>query len=218
MKKILIPTLIMSVMAAAIILSQCNLMVAPADFKGPFPPPSPTPTFRPIPSLTPTPTYDPADNILTNGDFSYVDNGSTPPWYNWVNTGIGTSASFSIVGGALYVDIIDGKDTGWYIQQIYPNIDYLTNKRYILRFDAWAAGNRTISLDLQENGIDNNGDLNFWTSYGGATVNLTTSPATFTVIMDMLYPSDPAGRLVFNLGANNTDVWIDNVSITETNP
>jgi hypothetical protein len=192
----------------------CNFFLPPADFSGPFP--DPTPTAVPGAGVTPTanPTLQPDGNMIYNGDFT---NGLTY-WSYWVNTSEGTDAAISNAGGYLAVEIVDGVDTYWYIQvnQLYLTLNQ--NKKYTLTFDAWAEGARNIFIELSENGRDNNGDGNSYTSYDNESVSIGTTSAGYTVVLYMNDVTDVLARLVFNFGTNNNDVFIDNVKLVESDP
>jgi hypothetical protein len=148
--------------------------------------------------------------MLVNGDFSDGQN----CWTTWINTGAGASAATSVVNGILYVDIANGVDTYWYVQQIYPGLQILNGYQYTLRFDAWAQAGRPINVELGENGIDNNGDSNLYTLYGFMNPSLTTTRTTYTMVVNMSEITDLHARICFNMGANDNDVWIDDVSLS----
>ncbi|MBN1410527.1 MAG: carbohydrate binding domain-containing protein [Spirochaetales bacterium] len=193
-------------------------MFPPENFAGPFGTPTPSPTFKPIPtpsptpSPSPTPTYIPGSNMLNNGDFS----AGTNYWSFFINEDDGAIANYSVVSEELYYNITDGKDTGWYVQMMYNNLYIAKNFRYTITFDAKAEANRGFSVELGENNNDNNGDGNPYTSYGYTWINVTTTMTQYEAVVNMMDKSDGTARLVFNLGASNSDVWIDNVSLVRT--
>jgi hypothetical protein len=193
----------------------CDLYLPPPSFKGPFKEPTPTPTLIPVPSPSPTPTIPPDGNMIYNADF---ENG-LDRWSRWINTDEGTIADISVISGVCTVTITDGRDTSWYIQLYQHPLRIMQNKKYTLSFDARAASDRVIDIGIQENGIDNNGDGNSYSGYGWFVVDLTADWAHYGPMECVMYEiTDLKARLIFNFGADNNDIYLDNIILVESDP
>ncbi|MBN1698944.1 MAG: carbohydrate binding domain-containing protein [Spirochaetales bacterium] len=215
MKNTLIVTAFTALTLILFVFFCCDLSFPPASFEGPFDAPTPTPTFPPVLSPSPTPTIPPDGNMIYNADF---DNGMDR-WSQWINTGEGTNASIALDSGACLIDITDGRDTSWYIQLYQHSLTIVANKKYSLSFDARAASPRIIDIGIQENDRDNNGDGNNYTGYGWFVVNLSNTMTHYDGLECVMNEiTDPAARLIFNFGADNNNVWLDNIMLVESDP
>jgi hypothetical protein len=192
----------------------CDLYFPPASFTSPFPDPTPVPTTWPAPTLVPTPTVPPDGNMIYNHDFSH----GLDSWTVYIHEVEGTVATISEVAEEAVITITDGRDTGWYIQFIQKYLVIEQGKTYTFTFDAYSPeAPRDIYIEIAEDGYDNNDDGNDYTNYGGQTFTLTTSMpgVSYTYDIHMTHITDPEARLVFNLGADDNDVIIDNVMLVE---
>ena len=149
-------------------------------------------------------------NAITNEEF---DNG-TSDWSLYLQSG--NTATFTIDNtnelsgtNSAFIDISAASGTTWHVQLAQTNHSIEVGKDYTISFDVKAAANRDIGVSLQRNGPP-------YTTYWWETVSLTTTGTTYSY--DFTADSTNAGLVVFlfHLGENATDVWIDNVSYSET--
>lgn len=142
-------------------------------------------------------------NMLANADFS---NGLTS-WTSWKDAS--ANANISVVNGELSSAITNGGSQVWHVQVYQAGLNIQNGKSYTLTFTARASANRAITAIVEQNGGS-------YTLYGGSNnnVNVTTTNATYTVKFTMTQPTDAAARLTFNLGNNNSSVYIDNVVLS----
>jgi hypothetical protein len=146
----------------------------------------------------------PGDNMITNGDFS---DGFTD-WNFYVNGD--ASANHSVTASEeMEVEITDGGSEYWHVQALYPNLTLIEGKNYIFEFEAYASGNRLIEAEIKKNGTP-------WTNYSriGLTY-LTETKERFSHQFTMNEPNEFQARVEFNIGMENIDVFIDNVSLRE---
>ena len=154
-------------------------------------------------------------NMIANGDF----NNDLALWHPWTYNQSNADASFSVVDGVFTVNIVNGGENNWNVATDYePRFLLEQDEYYQLDFTSWAAGEREINVNLQENGIDNNGDGGLYSGYYGNTINLTTSPQNFSFQMRMDDIDDPQADLRFNFGIETADVYIDNISLEKVVP
>ncbi len=143
-----------------------------------------------------------AVNMLTNGDFS---NGKTA--WSLANMGTG-NASYSIIAGEADFNIVSGGTEKWNVQFSQLHVPLVNGRAYRLSFDARASSNRTIDVKLETDGSP-------WTNYGG------TPPTAITTVMDnyeytfTMNQTDTDARIVFNIGDNNSDIVVDNITLIE---
>ena len=145
----------------------------------------------------------PAEEMLTNGDFSNGDTG----WQMYVFEA--ASASGSVQNGEYVVSIPNGGDQSWQVQLMQTGLLIENGKKYDLTFEAYALSPRKIGAAVTRNSDP-------WTWYDGSSdFQLTTSKQTFRYSFIMNMPTDPAARVLFELGGTSVDVYFDNVSLKE---
>jgi len=149
-------------------------------------------------------------NDLINPEF---DNGVTD-WFMYAqsgNTVTHTVDNSNQLSGnnSSKVEITTASGTDWHIQlgQFGQLIE--AGKIYTISFEAKAAADRVMNVLLQL-------DASPWTNYFWREVNLTTTPTTYTYTFHANETLTNNFNLIFNLGASNEDVWIDNVFLGET--
>jgi aryl-phospho-beta-D-glucosidase BglC (GH1 family) len=121
----------------------------------------------------------------------------------------GASGSLSASGGKLNVNIENGGTESWHVQLVKNNISLEQDKQYRISFKAKAAGNRTTTFYAGKASDP-------WNAYSGYNgVSIGTSEAAFSFSFLMSSATDPAARLVFDLGNNVTDVTIAEVKVEE---
>ena len=168
-------------------------------------------------SATTTPTLVESPNLLTNSNFENINttmeyiqdidltNGS---WHFTTNKDILGVATISkkVINGSTYANI-NIKDGGKqvYAVQLLHEIPLTKGTTYTVRFDAMSPdGDRTIKVKAY-------GDTNYSSSY---VANITTQMQTFEFTFTMNKETDLNAMIQMNLGANNNDLIIGNVSAT----
>lgn len=148
------------------------------------------------------------DNLLSNGEF---DNGKTS-WTSQFQNGATGSLNIVTDAGmsgenAAKMTITDGGTSNWNVE-LFSLFNMESGKTYEISFQAKAESKRSALLVLQKN-------TDPWSHYWQQSVNIQTTPEsfTFTWTADV---TDANTRVNFKLGADNSDVWIDNVVVKET--
>ena len=148
------------------------------------------------------------ENINTNLEYIQTANLSDGNWHFTTNKDILGDASLSKVtmNGSTYANI-NIKDGGSqvYAVQLLHEIPLEKGTTYTVRFDAMSPdGNRTIKVKAY-------GDTNYCSSY---VANITTQMQTFEFTFTMNNETDLNAMIQMNLGANNNDLIIGNISAT----
>lgn len=106
----------------------------------------------------------------------------------------------------LRAEITRGGDSAESIQLIQDSLHVEHDQFYLIQFDARAAENRTIQVNV--------GSADGVVYYSeNETFQLTPAMQTYQFQFQMGAESDRNGQLRFNLGLNENDVYIDNVSM-----
>jgi endoglucanase len=150
------------------------------------------------------------DNMVINGDFSEGES----KWSTFLTSG--GSADFTVENDEAVVDITSCGMNDYSIQLYYDGFKLETGGVYTFAFDARSDIERRISARLQLNGGD-------YTGYAEGDFDLNGEMKTFKVDFTMEQGTDPAPRLVFNLGTPKGSesppknrVYIDNVEVRLT--
>lgn len=121
----------------------------------------------------------------------------------------GAAGSALASGGKLNITISNGGTESWHLQLVKNNIRLEKDKTYKMSFTAKAAADRSITFYAGKASSP-------WNAYSSASgVSLSSAEATFTSTFTMISPTDPAARLVFDLGKDANDVTITNVKVEE---
>ncbi|MBN2103545.1 aryl-sulfate sulfotransferase [bacterium] len=147
----------------------------------------------------------PGENIVNNGDF---ENGFDH--WNWWEQD--ADADYEVNGGQLHFIIRNGGNANWNIQAIYPGIVLIRGNTYRIEFDAWADKNRVVWFDVGKNGDP-------WTDFsriGGTALARNKKHYAYEFTMNDL--TEPNARIVLNVGTNDADVYVDNVSLIQIVP
>ncbi|MBN2532892.1 MAG: cellulase family glycosylhydrolase [Spirochaetales bacterium] len=148
----------------------------------------------------------PVDGTLLNGDFS---NG-TANWFIYANDE--GRAWMSVDGGelAVHIDEVTDPDQPYEMGFEQNNLIIENSGIYTFSFRARADAPKVIRVIVQY-------AEDPWTGYSDyETVNLTTDMQTFSYSFTMLDITDNAAQLVFHIGSDNTDLYIDDVTLTKT--
>ncbi len=151
---------------------------------------------------------DATGNFVINGNFAEEENLKTGD--NWkfmlYEGGVGT-ASFG--NNMLTIESTEGGSVDYGVQLVQPSIPMQKGSTYRISFDAYASEDRSFHLAVKapERG---------WIEYfKTTTVDLTTKMQTYTYEFKMQDPSDPKGRLEFNMGNAGSvgTIYLTNVRI-----
>jgi len=135
--------------------------------------------------------------LLLNNDFTTDVSG----WTSW-------NCSPISIDGVANLTSITASANSWDAGFSQYNLTLVQGKTYTFAFDASAAASRTIDMKL---GLP----VSPFTTYFFETIDLTTNVQTFTYTLTMTDPTTNVVGLDFFLGLSSTDVYIDNVNLTE---
>ncbi|MBN1550648.1 aryl-sulfate sulfotransferase [bacterium] len=146
---------------------------------------------------------EPGQNIVSNGDFENEMS-------DWVWLVFNGDADYEITDDyMLHLIIRDGGIGSWDIRLLHPGISLINGKKYQFEFDAFSDGERVIFIDIQSN----HDPMINYSEIGGTA--LTQKPAHFFYEFIMEEPSDPEAQIVLDAGADDHDIFIDNVSLKQ---
>jgi hypothetical protein len=148
------------------------------------------------------------NNILKNGTFDTDLTG-------WVYQPIhNTTGKGSVVDGQMVCEITTGGQFFYDVQFLQNDVTITKDVTYFLSFDAKAAANRTIVVNVESMG---HGEQQYLKDVDGknSTCNLTTTMQTFTFTFTMTAPTNSAIRLNFNVGLYTQTVYLDNILLVD---
>jgi len=137
-------------------------------------------------------------NLVQNSDF----NGGNNQWEFYRNSA--ANANLTTPNNAR-ISISNGGTRNWHIQLFQTGLSFENGERYLISFRARAAANRTIGLDISRSSAPH-------TTYYAEDVALSTTWEHKYFIFEPSVNNANA-RIVFNMGLNNADVWIDDVVV-----
>lgn len=157
------------------------------------------------PTPTPQPTTNPFADMITNGDFSsgYSD------WYIFTQGGTG---EFVESDGTAIVPVKRTGSVEWGVQPYHDGVQLSNGCTYKFTMDIKSSIERTIKIRIQKNGSP-------YTGYLEEIITIGPELETFEFVFEMTEPTDPACRLVINLGQFDGvileahEVEFDNVSL-----
>jgi hypothetical protein len=145
----------------------------------------------------------PGENMVINGDFSDGFN----YWDFYVEQSEASADHLINQNQELEIQIVSGGSLTWHVQALYPNLVLIEGSEYLFEFDAYASQNRYIQAELEKNGEP-------WINYSKMGISYITQELQhFSHQFVMEEPTEFNARIVYNLGGENTDVFIDNVSL-----
>lgn len=139
----------------------------------------------------------------------YVSNfsGGTDGW-SLMQQG-GAAGTLSATNNALNVSISNPGTEGWHLQLVKNNVTLRQGKLYRLSFNARATADRSLTFYAGRASTP-------WDSYSGFNgASIGTAVQTYSVTFTMNSPTDPAARLVFDLGTKAPGVIISAVRLDE---
>lgn len=147
------------------------------------------------------------DNMVKNGDFS----AGTENWHTFLTSG--GSADISADDGVLCVDIKSCGGAEYAVQLYYDGVKLETGGVYKFAFDARCDIDRQIEARLQLNGGS-------YDAYAIDWFDITSEMKRYEINFTMEKGTDPAPRLVFNIGTPKDSggmapnkVYFDNVEV-----
>jgi len=146
----------------------------------------------------------PGENYLINGDFSNGD-------VNWIFNVFNPADAFGGVNSSeeYEININNGGLERWHIQLSQNNIPLIMGRTYKFEFDARASAQRILDAKLERNGPP-------YENYSQNGLSLiTTQMQHYSFQFEMQHPSDYEARVIFNCGADNNDLFFDNISLKE---
>ena len=142
-------------------------------------------------------------NLVINGDFSDGDTG----WEFKVFES--AQATGSVVNGEYFVSITNGGTENWHIQLSQSGLLIENGKKYMVSFEAYTTGSRTIMTVL------NKGWEGEWIGYNLQSFALTMEKRKYKYEFKMNHPTDQNAVFNFDVGNSTENVYIDNVVIRE---
>ncbi len=143
-----------------------------------------------------------AENLIKNGEF----NDGSLHWS--LSNAMDAIASGSTSGSQLHLSISNGGSDAWNVQYEQGDIAIEAGKEYILSFSARAQSSRSVDVIVEKDGSP-------WTSYSSqVTYAISSSWDTYTETFTAGY-TDANARLVINAGGSSSDLYFDNISLTE---
>ncbi len=143
----------------------------------------------------------PGQEMVRNGNFSEGKNG-----WGWLVRG-GAQANWQVQESAARIEISNGGGNDHDIQLTQSGIELVQGREYTFEFEAWAASPRTIEAKIAENG----GSFTNYSGSGATALQRSRNLYSYTFLMNE--STDLDARIVFNVGANTSDVFITNVSV-----
>lgn len=159
------------------------------------------------------------ENYLTNNDFSKEDDLSGENGSKWqFMTDKGGKATAAIVEApafgegakAVQIKTTAAGEESYAVQFVQANIPVKKGGKYQISFDAYAASDRKMIVDVSAP------DYNYARYLNDTEVALTTTKQTYTYTFEVTDHDDANARLEFNLGNTDpiSDVFITNVNFT----
>ena len=144
-----------------------------------------------------------AGNMVTNGGFT----NNLDDW-SFVTLEAG-QATASVSDGIFHAQIENRGTETWNVHLNQLNLTVEQGKTYTASFEARAENPRDIFAFV---GMSSGSYEYYNQDY---TFSLTTDWQTCTFTFTMTYPTDAAARIGFDIGASDSDVYLDNVSLVD---
>ncbi|MFP4165304.1 MAG: carbohydrate binding domain-containing protein, partial [Chitinispirillaceae bacterium] len=142
------------------------------------------------------------EELIVNGSFENEDE-------NWHLGVYDAEAEGSVVDEEYETAIDQAGSEHWNVQFTQGGITLEQGKSYCLTFRARAVANRSVVVNVGQNG-------GAYTSYSELQeVQLSTTMKSHSITFDMTEPTDSNARVEFNSGTNDLNWYIDDVSLKE---
>lgn len=126
-----------------------------------------------------------------------------------LNTQGGASGGLSVSGGKLIASITNGGNEAWHVQLVKNGISLEKDKMYRISFKAQATADRSATFYAGKASDP-------WDAYSGYNgISIGTAESNFVFSFTMTNPTDPAARLVFDLGKSAIGVTISEIKVEE---
>ena len=158
------------------------------------------PVRRSTPELQAARPALPDDNLIYDGEFRGVD--------EWdLGTHAGGKGRWTATGNVAHVRIDKPGDQAWSVQLMQQPLHMEKGRSYELAFRTKAERPRKLMFHVGK-------ASQHWDSYSGRReIEVGTSWQDVSHTFAMRFLSDPVARLEFNLGLDDADVWIADVSL-----
>jgi len=121
----------------------------------------------------------------------------------------GAAATVMAANSKLAVSITSGGSELWHLQLIKNNLAFQKNRMYRISFKAQATANRSVTFYAGKASDP-------WNAYSGyATLSVGTNEDEYALTFMMTSASDPAARLVFDLGKSSIGIVVSSVKVEE---
>ncbi|MCL6456947.1 MAG: carbohydrate binding domain-containing protein [Gorillibacterium sp.] len=131
-------------------------------------------------------------------------------YWTFALDGATAQANVDAVARELKVDVQNGGSAPDAIKLVQKGINLLQTDKYVLSFDARAATDRSIEVAFRSK----DGQIAY-TSQQQIALDTAMHTYTFTFTMPVGV-TDTEGQLVFGLGGDNADVWLDDIKLIRT--
>lgn len=121
----------------------------------------------------------------------------------------GASGTASTSNGILNVALTTPGTEGWHIQLVKGGINLEKDKLYRVSFKAQAIADRSATFYVGKA----SDPWNAYSGYSGLSIGMTLS--TYSYTFTMTSPSDPAARIVFDLGTSATGISVTDIKVDE---
>lgn len=126
-----------------------------------------------------------------------------------LQTSSGASAAMTATNGQLNVNVNRIGSQGWHIQLMRLGFNLEKGKMYKLSFEGKAAGKNGVAFYMGKNSDP-------WNSYSGFnSISLGTEFAEYSTLFTMSSNTDPAARMVFDLGSQTGLIELRKVKLEE---
>lgn len=154
--------------------------------------------------------YDPnqaGENMVRNGDFS----AGQAPWT--FACGGSAAAQWAVEEGRAHVKIGNGGQDNYSLRLIQDGLKLVRGETYVLDFDAGATTARLIEVKVNQKNVGSYWDYSKMgpVYLAAARQSLVMKHFAHRFVMDS--PTDLDGCIEINMGSDNADVYLDNVSL-----
>lgn len=149
-------------------------------------------------------------NYINNGSFTVAENLSDDSDWKFM-TALGGDATAAIADNTMTITTASDGTVDYSVQLVQAGLPLEKGATYQVSFDASASGERTMKTAIKAP------DHGYCEYMGSKTVNLSTTPHTYTYDFKMADESDANARLEFNMGAagSTETICLRNVSVTK---
>lgn len=121
----------------------------------------------------------------------------------------GASGSATTSNAMLNVSLTSAGTEGWHIQLVKGGINLEKDKLYRVSFKAQALSDRSATFYVGKASDP-------WNAYSGYSgLSIGTALSTYSYTFTMTSPTDPAARIVFDLGTSPTGISVTDVKVDE---